>query len=459
MRAPHPPRAAARTAGGTDRPLDRLDRLVVLVGDVAFPGAALEELGSFGQRQPVAEAGSARVLGRRLSVRAGRDGLLGGDGREHEHSLGVAGRLGGMCQTREISASVRRRAKCVQYRPVQIDAVVRVDRFLDDQARQLVPECDRIAFGPENPGRLTLLQGIERLAGDRLEEPELVRWGTMATASRSVRAFGSRQRSREDRVADRGRYLAAPALKDLGNEERVARRFRVQIRRVDAVRGGKLLDCFRRERIEAEADDAGGRRQVAEGDAKRMRPLQLVGPVGDYNERAELLDPPSEQAEEVERCVVGPVDVLDDDDGLIPGAQFVDERRECRPRVLACRDDLLEASADLRSDVDERSERARSTQPVAPADQDPRVFCALGEKVRTREVLPIPASPATKTIRPFPCRVAANASSSLANAASRSSSAEPGTCEATRNPSMASSCLLRHTRATQQRWGVKRCRC
>ena len=147
-----------------------------------------------------------------------------------------------------------------------------------------------------------------------------------------------------------------------------------------------------------------------------------------------------------------------------PRAQLAGERRECRPRVLACRDDLLEGvaptSAPMYPTITGSEKSGRGVR--SPSHQPTRTRASVArwsKKVRTREVLPIPASPATKTIRPFPCRVAANASSSLANAASRSSSAEPGTCEATRNPSIASSCLLRHTRATQQRWGVKRCRC
>jgi hypothetical protein len=204
---------------------------------------------------------------------------------------------------------------------MEIFAVVLDDGLLDYEARKLVPESDGISVGPENPGRLALLQGVERPAGYRLQQPELgAPRHDRDRVEKRPRGRTEAARAREDRVADRRGYVAGSTRERLRDEEGVACRLRVQVGRVDPKRGGELLDRTGRERMEADADDACSRRQVAEGPAERMRPLQLVGSVGNENESPEMLDPPSEQAEDVERRVVGPMDVLDDHDGLTAGA-------------------------------------------------------------------------------------------------------------------------------------------
>jgi hypothetical protein len=91
-----------------ERRLDRLDRLVVLVRDVARPGAPLEQLRAVGRREHVAEAERPRVLCCRLAVRAQRRSSIARLRRETEDGLGVAGGLGVVSEPSELGRAVRR---------------------------------------------------------------------------------------------------------------------------------------------------------------------------------------------------------------------------------------------------------------------------------------------------------------------------------------------------------------
>ena len=85
-----------------------------------------------------------------LAVRAHGRGMLRCRGCELEHRLGIPGRLGMMRQSRRIHAAAGRGPQGPQHRPVQLDAAMRVDRLVDRQARQLVPERDGLIVEPEH---------------------------------------------------------------------------------------------------------------------------------------------------------------------------------------------------------------------------------------------------------------------------------------------------------------------
>ena len=130
----------------------------------------------------------------------------------------------------------------------------------------------------------------------------------------------------------------------------------MQVGRVDPVRLGERADGLRGERRQLHPLDAGGGGQVAQHDADGRR---LVVAERDDRERGDAGDAATEQAQDVERALVGPVDVLQHEDRAGRGAQPVEQRgRERGRRGL------------VEPDVEQRAERPRRVQRVARAPQD-----------------------------------------------------------------------------------------
>ena len=118
-----------------------------------------------------------------------------------------------------------------------------------------------------------------------------------------------------------------------------------------------------------------------------MRPIELVVAVRRDHERVHRLDAAAEQPKDVERCLVRPVHVLDDDDRGLPGAQLVAERRKDGLRLLAPLDDVREGRAALERDVHERPQRTRCVQTVARPPQDAgRVGTVAAELLNERRL-------------------------------------------------------------------------
>ena len=159
------------------------------------------------------------------------------------------------------------------------------------------------------------------------------------------------------------------------------------------------------------------------------------------------LEAPREQAQDVERRFVGPVDVLDQNDGG-PGRELADELGRERVRLRPTGRDARQLPADAVGDLEERAKRARCVAAArtrragrAPARSD-----ALNES--TSAVLPIPASP--RTSASFPRPVASTSASAAASASSsavrsRSSNPDAGMVEAT-------STHANDARETAQKW-------
>jgi hypothetical protein len=123
-----------------ERVLDRRDRRVVLVGQVARVGAALQQLRALGARQPIAEPEGPRVLRRRLAVGAERGRVGGGRGSEAQDRFGVAGGLGVVREPGQVGRAARWVGERRQRPAVQDQLAVRRHRFLDGESGELVPE-------------------------------------------------------------------------------------------------------------------------------------------------------------------------------------------------------------------------------------------------------------------------------------------------------------------------------
>ena len=130
-----------------------------------------------------------------------------------------------------------------------------------------------------------------------------------------------------------------------------------------------------------------------------MGAVELVVAVGGEYESGSTLDPADEELQHVERGLVRPVHVLDDQDRRRPRPQLAHERRRDHVRSGAALDELLELAARELGDVEQRPERPRREQGVAGAPQDPRARRAARRTAHETR-LSDPASPPTSTSRP-----------------------------------------------------------
>jgi len=107
---------------------------------------------------------------------------------------------------------------------------------------------------------------------------------------------------------------------------------------------------------------------------------QRLAAAGDDQAAGRAQQAAAEQRHEVERRVVGPVQVLDHQHGA--GGELVE--RGVEDRLTAAVDHRLQAAAGLTGDVAQRAERARRDQRVAGAPQHRAVVQGLGERADQR---------------------------------------------------------------------------
>jgi len=87
--------------------------------------------------------------------------------------------------------------------------------------------------------------------------------------------------------------------------------------------------------------------------------VELVVAVAGENEGGNALHLARQQAQHVERRIVGPVEVLEHEHGRAPAGQLTDERARDLVRAGLPGDELLELATGHLGDVEERTERAR----------------------------------------------------------------------------------------------------
>ena len=111
---------------------------------------------------------------------------------------------------------------------------------------------------------------------------------------------------------------------------------------------------------------------LPEHDPQRVGDVEPVFAVaGDY-ERGHGLDATGEQAKDVERGLVRPVQILDDEDDRSPCVQLLHERAGNLVGHCAALDERDELASDRVRDLDQRAERPGREQRVAGAAQNGR---------------------------------------------------------------------------------------
>jgi hypothetical protein len=292
---------------------------------------------------------------------------------EANHRVGVARRLGVVRETGQVALAagwVRERFECSS---VQLDPPVGRDRLIDREAHELVAKRDALGSRREHARRQALVETIEHLPGEPLQQPEL-RLGQDDRDRLEEPPRGRREArgTRKDRVPHRVRHLVDSRRQHLDDEERVAASLAIELARIHAVRLGEARNRGRRQSRELEPSNRVIRRQLAEHDPERVRWGELVVAVAGDDQARNRLDPPREQPQHVKRRLVGPVHVLEHQDGRRPGLQLPREGAHELVRHHRTLYDLREVATHRLGDIEQRAERTRSEQRITAAPENPR---------------------------------------------------------------------------------------
>jgi hypothetical protein len=117
-----------------------------------------------------------------------------------------------------------------------------------------------------------------------------------------------------------------------------------------------------------------------------VRAVDLVVAVGGEHERGHGVHPPGEQPQDVERGLVGPVEILEDHDRRRPAAQLTGQRGEHGARRRALVAQRARLAFELLCHVEERPQRSWRVQRVAGAPQHARGACAVAERSHQRRL-------------------------------------------------------------------------
>jgi hypothetical protein len=166
----------------------------------------------------------------------------------------------------------------------------------------------------------------------------------------------------EHRVGDRGGNPAVRVGQHFREEERVARREPVQV-------GGRVPARHARRRIRGKAAQGDpphpGTAESAEQTAQRRSEAERVVAVGRQQHRGQRGDAPAEEAQDVQGGVVGPVDVLDHQQGRLPSVgQLVVQRGE-HGVLVTCFERLGEGRGLPADGVAQRPQRAQAQEVLA----------------------------------------------------------------------------------------------
>jgi hypothetical protein len=202
---------------------------------------------------------------------------------------------------------------------VKGESACRRERLDHSLASELVPEADLVSVGHEHPGRKRVFELVGAAPADTLHEPYRRLWTRERDGvddPQSLTACACEPG--EDRCASRLRDVAGARLERLSHEERVAGGPAVQVAGIDIAPSGELGHGRFRQRFETNVLDRRTRRYLAENAPQRMRPVELVVAIRHHGESTECVDSPPEEAQDVERRLICPVGVLDDEDRVAP---------------------------------------------------------------------------------------------------------------------------------------------
>jgi hypothetical protein len=221
-------------------------------------------------------------------------------------------------------------------------------------------EGEQVVLGAEHAERDAFVRGSDGIADERGEQPRLDLGAD--ERGRLQRGPAGRRQARptgEHRVPHGDRDAGLAAGQGLGDEARVAAGLAVERGGIEPLAGGERLHRLDRQRRQRDSAHCGRRGQVAEDDSQRVARAELVVAIGQHEERGHLPDAPAEELDQVERCRVRPVQVLEDGDHGRAVPELIEDCREDHPGRRVCFEPLSQSRAGLLGDVIHGSQRPR----------------------------------------------------------------------------------------------------
>jgi len=209
----------------------------------------------------------------------------------------------------------------LQHPPVQLHPARHRQRVRHRPAGELVPERHRGRRHRQQAALLGRHQRGQPARHQHLDQPPLHRGRDHGQLLQ--RLLGGRVQAAhpgQHRIHDRGRdAVALPAGEHLDDEKRIARRHGEHLVGVDPAGRAQPPDRVRRQAPQRQPTDPARGRRLPEELLEGMLAGQLVVAVGQDQDSRQLGDPAGQVAQYVQGGLVGPVDVLDDQDGRVPG--------------------------------------------------------------------------------------------------------------------------------------------
>jgi len=262
------------------------------------------------ERLAVTADGARRARGRRRES---------ADGRGAPGPVGVVGEPGRLDVAARLQGGQDHRVELPRAQPSEL--------LGNRPPRQVVTEGQRVVVELEDAGAQAGVDGVRRGADGLREQPELggPRYHGCQLDDRAS-GVGQRRHPQRNRLAHASRHaLARRRRQRLGHEERVAAGDPVQLGRVRSLLPRQLTDRGEREQrgLDPPHHVARERREHAPD----VGPLaQRVLPARHDQAAARARQPPPEQREQVERRLVDPVEVLDDEGARPLGGELVEDR-------------------------------------------------------------------------------------------------------------------------------------
>jgi hypothetical protein len=316
-----------------------------------------------------------------LAVRAARLGLARGFGGQAQDRSRIAGALGVVHAARHGYGRRRGVLERLQHRGMQRLRHRLGERRFHRRAGQLVPkaECGG-AVRHQQPRVQALLQRGHVGLQQTLDQPAFdARRHHRSQPHDRLRAGAQARITCEHQVLHAARHGVDAAAQQLGDEERVALRQRMDARRRAQRAPRQHVHRLRRQALHVDARDQ-ARRQLAEQAAQRMFGADLVVAVRERQQHRRAVDAAADEANQIERGVVGPVHVLDHPQHRPAAAlQLGQHGIEQRAALRVGGEQRAKSHLGAARDVEQWCQWLRRLQRVARAPPQQRVAAPFGQ--------------------------------------------------------------------------------
>ncbi len=286
----------------------------------------------------------------------------------------VASPFGVMDEPGRITSRGRRVAQRFERPSVQSYAARRRDRLEHGLAGQLMPKGEQIALHHEHAERQTFVNGTRVDDVERCQEPGLdARSDDGRDLERLLASHRQPSGAGQDRVPHGGGQAGTRAGQHFGDKEGIARRSAMQLQDTHRPLADQQPHRLLAQRGQLDAPHDRQRGEVAQQQPQRVARAQLVIAVRQHQQSRAPLEAASQETQQVEGGLVGPVHVFEDGHGRTTG-QFGQHGREQTGALGAAGQGTRQGTAQLLGNIVQRPEQTRGELRVARARNRARAW-------------------------------------------------------------------------------------